>query len=57
MSHEGPRRIIHHHHPAGQDPVLAEMATRYIIGISPSLVMEAVLYCLRSYLACQVSLC
>ena len=36
--------------------MLAEMATRYIIGISPSLVMEAVLYCLRSYLACQVSI-
>ena len=35
---------------------MAEMANLYIVGISPSLFLEAVLYCLRNYLACQVSL-
>ena len=29
------------------------MASRYVIGISPSFVIESVLFCLRNYLACQ----
>ena len=38
---------------SGQDPELASMASRFVIGISPVLLIESVFLCLRNYLSCQ----
>ncbi|GAX79084.1 hypothetical protein CEUSTIGMA_g6524.t1 [Chlamydomonas eustigma] len=37
----------------GQDPALASLAVRYILGIFPALLADSVIYCLQGYLTCQ----
>ena len=38
----------------GQDPGIAAVASRYVWDLTPSLAIEAILFCLINYITCQV---